>query len=351
LPLAPYSELKISVAQATVFLNKVAAHQPIVFEVGFGGVLVAYLGKLRPWKFQPKRLRGDAKLFVYEYWELWKDGQKIADRWQDEESHTVEKFGQKILHKITFSRQAQRTILELSDGYQVQIFREEEYTSWYFSSDQEKWEVQLRGWGDFLLRNFTPEKERKMPKWPIKKIEGVAQFYRENLPLSFELVQKIVKAVEGKTLQKVEDRGGVECSFQLSGEWVLSIQSNWKLFDPVGKVVLDSKTNRFFFADKMSKLLKGKKVVRFVISPQLHKTRLYFSDGFFLKVKKEDRYCVWSLFQREEDFWISAIRPGVFRHLISCPDGLIPKYSLGKKDGRVAAVLYSLELYRKWLAL
>ena len=325
--------------------------QNIVIEVGYGGVLFADIGDLEPRKYQPHRVKGTYRLYSDEFWELKLNDKKLADRW-GKNAGLIEQLGTHSIESISFTKNAKQTHIKLSTGHELILHRKEDLRTWEIDNNKEKYSIILLGTGKFIIRDHTPWKEtpikkrKKHKSYPITK-----QFYKEDLPLSPDIVKKLFSQIHGSKIEGIFEYSGVSFTMDMTGGWRFSVNCNWQLIDAEGKTLVSSTTNRFTFLDSLIKLLIGVEVEEMTFSDNLGETRLLLKNGLQLVLPKEKRYHLWTMFNNIEDYHIDAQGDGTFSHIILVPDKLKDKYFYAEKGSEFANVLYALDLYRKWVQL
>lgn len=326
-------------------------NQDLVIEVGYGGVLFVEIGDLKPRKYQPQRVKGTYRLYSDEYWELKLTGQRVTDRWS-KNANLAEELGSNSIESISFIKGAKQTCIKLATGHELILHRKEELTTWIIDNDKERHSIILLGSGKFIIRDCTPWRETPIKKRKKHKSDPIAkQFYKEDLPLSPDIVNKILSQIHGSKIEDVFENSGVSFAMDMTGGWRFNANCNWQLIDAQGKTLVDSTTNRFAFIDKLLQLLVGAEVEEINFSDNLSETWLILRNGLKLLLPQEKRYQLWSMFNAVEGYHIDARGDGTFSHVILVPDRLKNKYFYSERGPEFANVLYALDLYREWVRL
>jgi hypothetical protein len=344
----PHQNLSDSeVTQKLSLLN----NQPIAIEVGYGGMLFAEIGNLQPRKYQPHRWSGSFRLYSNEFWEVRLAGKKITDRWS-ETADLLEKLNSPILERITFSSRNKRTHFHLSTGHELIIHRQESLRSWEIDSNLEKWAVLLLGTGHFILRDYLPTKETRIKKRRQSVADPIGdEFYKEDLPISPDLVKKIFRSLQGSEVLNIDQYSGISFSLDLGGKRRFSVNCHWRLENKTGQTVLNSHDQAFTFMDELLAHLKGTTIEELTFTKGLDETKMVFASGLTLILPKEKRYTLWTMFNSYEGYYVDARGDGTLTHIIIVPNHLQEHYSYVEKGSKLASVLYALDLYRKWVKL
>ncbi|MBP7875837.1 hypothetical protein KA012_02480 [Candidatus Woesebacteria bacterium] len=333
-------------------LESLTVGQPIAASLGYGGVLFIEIGEalepvLENGMQQPYRKIG---MFVEEWWELRHQGKTIATRFDDTPAEEYfEQIAGKKIGSFTISPDCKKTSITVGE-YTIVIPQTEQLVTWSLSHRTQGFEIHLTGTKRFKIKNYFFQRPgRSGENHPTRPETLFDQFYREDLPISQDNVNKLMQPMLGGVVQEVREMSGVDFCLELSGKekWLLSVDSEWSL-SRGEKSILSSKSHRFVFLEPLTKYLLQKKLTNILL--QKEGTTFTFGTSLHLVIKQQKTLRLWWCLNRSKNISISARGNGTFEHVLWCPPELQEKYLQSKYGSTAADLLYSLEVYRDLLA-
>lgn len=171
---------------------------------------------------------------------------------------------------------------------------------------------------------------------------GLVNFYRENLPISKELVAKLVSTSisDAKVGYFEIELGNRELTIWLNNNDLVLTIKEWNVFRSDESIASH--------VDYDQALLKG-------ILPGLvfdwfdvSNCIVYFNNSIKIKIEQPINGSEpWFFIDNIKSYVVSALDKNNFTHTITCPDNLKDKYLYKEQGPIVATVLYSLDFYRE----
>lgn len=171
---------------------------------------------------------------------------------------------------------------------------------------------------------------------------GLVSFYRENLPISKELVAKLISAsiFDAKVSYFEIELGNRELTIWLNNNDLVLTIKEWNVLRS------DESISSYIEYDQalLKSMLPGLVFDWFDVSNCI----VYFKNGIKIKIEQTINDSEpWFFIDNIKSYVISALDKNNFTHIITCPDNLRDKYLYKERGSTVATLLYSLDFYRE----
>jgi hypothetical protein len=254
-----------------------------------------------------------------------------------------------VINRAYITEDESKTIFELANNYQFIIHRQEALSTWSIHSLEEGIEISALGDGSYekkpSYKNELPSNFKPLPK----DTTPTREFYKEDMPISIDNVQKIIYRIQQHTVQEVGENSGISFDLTLTQEGnnrktIITVDSDWELYQD-DALLLNSVDNKFKFVEELFEVMKNKKF--FDMDIREDTISLTFSENIFLYLKRqESRFTTFSINLLDQGIYINNYPNGEFTHIIICPDGLREKYLFSTQGSSFTNLMYALDFYR-----
>jgi hypothetical protein len=372
----------ISVKEAQKILNSLV-NQDIFLSCGYGGVMFVEIGNITNHTFKYEkgksitRKYGECRLFCDENWSFYDDKDIRIDRWTSSSFETdelLESLGVRKLEKVEVVNEFEQTRFHISGGYTFTIIKDDSIDTFSVVFIPDKKKLTVFGNGNIEYIDYEEDlsymkKGKPRPKF-TKSISVDRTFLRNQmpdvLPLSYQKTQEFItplfnhkiKSIEVTSATRFSLNFGEDCRKLLSREnqktwatpmfrWSLSVDENWVL-EKNEEVLLDVREEKFYFEEKLKKLLKDKYLVDIIFDKNGAKTKIQLSDDYTLVILETGRYSKWDIHDFKTGFTVGSYRDQGLIYWVSSPIHVIDEFKTG--DVHLDAILYEMKFYRDYFA-
>lgn len=306
----------ITLDQAKEYLQLMIG-KPAWIDRGYGGIIFLEVDGLQrhPKKYKGKVVNtlysGEYRIYCDENWEF-ASPRKTVDRWHSEISDIEKLFKnfhiRKILN-IEVEGNFDKTHFYFEGGYRWTIVKDESLTTFHYDMARETTEMYVDGNGTIELIEYGvyeehPWRQKKTYRRRRKESEKITiprKLFRKHYPglLSIDpkKAKEFISNMYGEKIQTVEINSASKFTLGFGkkhvinqfgdkrARWQLRIEEIWTLSQS-NEILLDVKKDKFFFEDKLKKILRDKKILYINFDKDGQNLHIKFEDDLVLQLSE-----------------------------------------------------------------